>query len=35
MAKLNPGIAINNGMIYDYLRLELDVSASPPAVGKK
>jgi rhamnogalacturonan endolyase len=30
-----PAGPVNNGMIYDYLRLELDESASLPAPGKK
>jgi hypothetical protein len=30
-----PAGPVNNGLIYDYLRLELDESASPPAPGKK
>lgn len=29
-----PAGPVNNGVIYDYLRLELDESASPPAPGK-
>jgi rhamnogalacturonan endolyase len=30
-----PAGPVNNGLIYDYLRLELDESGSPPAPGKK
>jgi rhamnogalacturonan endolyase len=34
LALVVPAGPVNNGVIYDYLRLELDESAPPPAPGK-